>query len=81
MDRPLVNIGPISAWADFSIMMECTPESCYCHSVCTLLCGTSHCEKMYIMYCTVSTIRCELYNVHCVQYELWSVESRMVVNE
>jgi hypothetical protein len=29
---------PPPAWADFSIMMECTPESGNCHSVCTLWC-------------------------------------------
>jgi len=29
-----------------------------------VLCGISHCEKMYIMYCTVSTVRCEQYIVY-----------------
>jgi hypothetical protein len=28
--------APSSAWANFSIMIECTPESGCCHSVCTL---------------------------------------------
>jgi hypothetical protein len=27
---------PSPGWADFTIMMECTPESSHCHSVCTL---------------------------------------------
>jgi hypothetical protein len=27
---------PSPDWANFSIMMECTPESGHCHSVCTL---------------------------------------------
>ncbi len=27
---------PSPGWADFSIMMECTPKSGNCHSVCTL---------------------------------------------
>ncbi len=27
---------PSPGWANFSIIMECTPESCNCHSVCTL---------------------------------------------
>jgi hypothetical protein len=27
---------PSPGWADFTIMMECTSESGYCHSVCTL---------------------------------------------
>jgi hypothetical protein len=27
---------PLSVWANFSIMMECTLESGRCHSVCTL---------------------------------------------
>ncbi len=27
---------PSHAWANFSIMMECMPESGLCHSVCTL---------------------------------------------
>ncbi len=29
---------PLSGWADFSIMMECTPESGQCPSLC-VLCG------------------------------------------
>jgi hypothetical protein len=32
---------PLPAWADFSIVMECTPESGHCHSVCTL------CSKLF----------------------------------
>jgi hypothetical protein len=32
------------AWANFSIMIECTPESGNCHSVCTL--GCSQTKKM-----------------------------------
>jgi hypothetical protein len=28
--------SPSPGWANFSIMMECTPESGNCHSVCTL---------------------------------------------
>jgi hypothetical protein len=35
-------------WADFSIVMECTPESGRCHALC-LLCGT------YITYCACAT--------------------------
>jgi hypothetical protein len=27
---------PVPGWANFSIMMECTPESGHCHSVCSL---------------------------------------------
>jgi hypothetical protein len=27
---------PSPGWANFSITMECTPESGHCHSVCTL---------------------------------------------
>ncbi len=27
---------PSPAWANFTLMMECTPESGRCHSVCTL---------------------------------------------
>ncbi len=27
---------PTPGWADFSLRMECTPESGHCHSVCTL---------------------------------------------
>jgi hypothetical protein len=30
---------PAPAWADFTLKMECTPESSHCHSVCTVLCG------------------------------------------
>jgi hypothetical protein len=33
MHRP-----PLPGWADFTIMMECQPESVHCHSVC-ILCG------------------------------------------
>jgi hypothetical protein len=29
-------LPPTQGWADFSIMMVCTPESGHCHSVCTL---------------------------------------------
>ncbi len=28
-----------TGWADFTLMMECTPESGLCHSVCTLCKG------------------------------------------
>ncbi len=27
---------PSPAWADLTLMIECTPESGHCHSVCTL---------------------------------------------
>ncbi len=35
---------PPPAWANFSIMKECTPESDRCHSVCTLWGGKGLCE-------------------------------------
>ncbi len=28
--------SPSPGWANFSIMMKCTPESGHCHSMCTL---------------------------------------------
>jgi hypothetical protein len=31
----LVCTPPSPGWAEFTIMMECTPESCHCHSICT----------------------------------------------
>ncbi len=37
-----VHPPPIPAWANFSIIMKCTPESSRCHSVCTLRCLYSH---------------------------------------
>jgi hypothetical protein len=58
---------PSPGWADFTLMMECTPESgrghCHCHSVysvplhlCTL-CVSQRTHFIYQMYC--------LYNTYC----------------
>jgi hypothetical protein len=61
-----------SAWADFSIMMECTPKSGHCHSVRSMWYEPLRKGVLYIMYCTVSTVRCELYNVYSI-YWVWVV--------
>ncbi len=31
-----VHPPPISSWVEFTIMMECSPESVHCLSICTL---------------------------------------------
>jgi hypothetical protein len=35
MPRNFMFMNPASGWANFSIMMECKPESGHCHSVCS----------------------------------------------
>ncbi len=44
---------PSPGWANFSIMMECTPESDYCLYECTLLCGLDQLRKKnFLLYLT-----------------------------
>ncbi len=39
MHPPPPVLTRLGGWANFSIMMECTPENGKCHSVCTLRLG------------------------------------------
>ena len=64
----LMSILVQSAWADFSIMMECTPKSGHCHSVCTQL----HEPLRKGVHCVLYSIYCTLWTVQCVQYILSS---------
>jgi hypothetical protein len=55
---------PSLGWADFTLMMECTPESGHCHSVCTLRVA-QRTHFIYQVYCLYSTYcRSDLFNVN-----------------
>jgi hypothetical protein len=63
-----VHPSPSPAWANFSIMMECTAESDRCHSVC-VLCGESLIMKgvqfcLKRAYGVQFSAQCALYSIY-----------------
>jgi hypothetical protein len=65
-------LPPLPAWANFPLMMECTPESSYCYSVYSVV---WRCGGGVVLSCVVDHILQEFYTLFLTRFRTYKIAS------